>query len=120
MSKKPPVSFNPTPQFCYFRKENTVDELLQASTESKLEINADGTKIWRNIKNQLHRTGGLPAVEYADGSKFHYKNDLFHRDQDLPAVELNDGRKYWFLHGLWIRKSMLPAYYDPKKEININ
>lgn len=49
------------------------------------------------------RLGGLPAAEYADGSKAWYVMGYQHRDGDLPAVELIDGTMEWWINGAWIR-----------------
>ena len=92
-----------------------------------VEINAYGTKVWRNEKGQKHREDG-PAVEYADGGKDWHLNDIqyteqeflikmrkvtvtvhgdkiwhnekgqFHRE-DGPAIELVNGAKHWYLNG---------------------
>jgi len=38
-----------------------------------------GNKAWRNEKGQLHREGGLPAVEWTDGTKRWYLNGVRYR-----------------------------------------
>ena len=43
----------------------------------------------------LHRANGLPAIEYADGSREYYENGELHRTNGLPAVECADGTKYY-------------------------
>jgi hypothetical protein len=50
---------------------------------------------WRNEKGDLHREGGLPAVEFNDGHKKWYCNGLLHRENG-PAVELSYGTKFWY------------------------
>ncbi len=45
----------------------------------------------------LHRTDG-PAIEYADGSKAWYVDDILHR-LDGPAVEYANGSKSWWVVG---------------------
>ena len=57
--------------------------------------NASGTKKWY-LRGKLHRNGG-PAVELADGSKWWYFEGKLHRVNG-PAAELADGSKWWYLH----------------------
>ena len=55
-------------------------------------------------KNGLcHRVDGLPALEYARGSKAWYKNGERHRE-DGPAVECANGDKAWYQNGLLHRE----------------
>ena len=61
------------------------------------EVNKEGTKLYTNAKGQLHRLDG-PAREFANGSKFWYRNSSLHRT-DGPAVENYDGTKEWWLNG---------------------
>jgi hypothetical protein len=49
------------------------------------EIDAHGTKFWRNEGYLLDRDGG-PAEERADGSTFWYRNGELHREGG-PAIE---------------------------------
>ena len=71
-------------------------------------IYADGSKFW--YKNgQLHREGDLPAEIYANGSKYWYKNGQFHRDGDEPAIIYVDGSKYWYKNGQYHRDGDEPA-----------
>ncbi len=55
-----------------------------------------GAKTWTNEVGQYHCLDG-PAVEYTDGSKYWYQNNLLHR-LDGPAVECA-GIKFWFVDG---------------------
>ena len=57
----------------------------------------------------LHREGGLPAIERADGRKEWYVNGQLHRDGGLPAVEYADGSKSWYVNGERHREGGLPA-----------
>ncbi len=66
-------------------------------TGSIMTIDEDGSKFWKNEKNQLHRTDG-PAVEKANGSKEWYVNGKRHRT-DGPAREWTDGSKEWWING---------------------
>jgi len=61
------------------------------------ETDSNGTICYYNDLNQLHREDG-PAVEYANGTKFWYRNDQLHRE-DGPAVEYAHGFKYWYFRG---------------------
>ena len=71
------------------------------------EIGSKGTKRWFNLEGQLDRLDG-PAVEWADGYKAWYKDDLLHR-LDGPAVEYADGTNIWYKDGLRHRLDG-PAY----------
>ena len=51
-----------------------------------VEVDSIGI-IWKNEKDQFHRLGGLPAVEYADGSKLYYENG-----KQLTAKEAEEKR----------------------------
>ena len=67
---------------------------------------ADGTKYWYK-DDKLHRTDG-PAIEYTDGTKHWYKDGKIHRT-DGPAVEYADGTKHWYIDGI---EYSLEAYID--------
>ena len=58
------------------------------------ETDSYGTICYYNDLNQYHREDG-PAIEYADGTKWWYRNGLCHRE-DGPAVEYADGDKRWY------------------------
>jgi hypothetical protein len=60
------------------------------------EIDVIGTKMWRNDNGQLHKEGG-PAIEYANGDKHWYINNLHHRE-DGPAIEYSNGDKCWYIN----------------------
>ncbi len=66
-------------------------------SESRREVDADGTVRWYDADGQLHRDGG-PAVEEADGTKEWYQHGELHRD-DGPAVEWPDATREWYQHG---------------------
>ena len=59
--------------------------------------------IYRNAENQLHRGGGLPAIEWADGSKSWYENGQCYRAGGLPAIEWKYGYKEWWENGKRIK-----------------
>jgi len=61
------------------------------------EIDDDGTKMWHNESEWLHRENG-PAIECSNGDKFWFINGVYHRE-DGPAVECADGRKWWYING---------------------
>ncbi len=48
-------------------------------------------------KRGKHRLDG-PAMEFADGTKQWYQNDLLHR-LDGPAIERPNGYKAWWVNG---------------------
>ena len=45
--------------------------------KSTYVIDEFGNKRWYNEAGQRHRDNDLPAVEYADGSKFWHQNGTF-------------------------------------------
>ncbi len=52
------------------------------------------------INGKKHREGGLPAVEYADGSKIYYVNDRLHREDGPAIVNIkNKARNQWWING---------------------
>ena len=67
-----------------------------------------GTKMWYEL-GQLHRDGGLPAVEYASGGKEWLVKGFRHRDGGLPAVERVNGYNKWYVNGELHREGGLPA-----------
>jgi hypothetical protein len=64
-----------------------------------IKINEHGSKFYfSDEKMQIfHREDG-PAVEWRDGSKFWYRNDVLHRE-DGPAVEWAGRGKQWWIDG---------------------
>ena len=74
-----------------------------------VKIDDDGTKLYYNDKDQLHREDG-PAYEGADGTKEWWINGQPHRE-DGPAIEWFDGTKEWFINGKKHREDG-PAYED--------
>ena len=49
-------------------------------------------------RNKLHREDG-PAAEYANGTKYWYRNGELHR-VDGPVIEYSTGDIYWYLNGI--------------------
>ena len=66
---------------------------------SIMTTNENGDMEW-SANGQLHRDGGLPAVERANGYKAWWVNGKLHRDGGLPAREFADGSKSWYLNGV--------------------
>ena len=64
---------------------------------SQMEIDRNGTKIWRNPHGQYHCEDG-PAVEGTDGTKYWFINGRCHRE-DGPAIEFSNGKISWFIGG---------------------
>ena len=60
------------------------------------KVDSNGAKRWYNQYGQKHRENGLPAIEYANGSKYWYKNGKLHRENGLPAIEFFDGEETWY------------------------
>jgi len=77
----------------------------------------NGIKYWRNKKGEIHRTDG-PAVEYSNGKKAWYQNNLYHRE-DGPAVEFADGTKQWWVNGKRLTEQEFQAKTKPKTQQNV-
>ena len=45
-------------------------KLLIETFEKPTEIDCYGTIVWRNEDDEIHRENDMPAVVWADGSKF--------------------------------------------------
>jgi len=74
------------------------------------ELYYGSIKVWKNKDGQFHRDGGLPAIEFANGNKFYYKNGKNHRDGvDLPAIEFANGDRSYFRNGVLHRSGNKPA-----------
>ncbi len=65
---------------------------------SYVETDKFGATFHYNSAGQRHRDGGLPAIEYADGTKEYWVNNQRHRDGGLPAYEEADGYKAYLVH----------------------
>jgi len=70
-------------------------------SNSKIYIDKDGGKIYKNLKGQVHRLDG-PAVERKNGDKIWCKEGLLHR-LDGPTCDYSNGNKYWYKEGLYHR-----------------
>ena len=79
--------------------------LIHSITETRGE---GGTRYWYK-DGKLHRTGDLPAVEWAGGSREWYKDGNLHRAGDLPAIECADGTRAWYKEGKRHRAGDKPA-----------
>ena len=53
--------------------------------KSKMEIDSDGDKTWRNSQGQLHNEEG-PAVIYNDGTKAWLINGKLHRENGQALI----------------------------------
>jgi len=68
-----------------------------------MKMDFDDRTIWYKPGTEiLHREDG-PAVEYANGDKFWYKEGTNHR-LDGPAIEYYNGTKKWYKEGLLHRE----------------
>lgn len=78
-------------------------------------IDHRGNVFYFNESNKFHREDG-PAMEYANGHKFWFKNGFWHREYG-PAAEYTNGDKWWYKNGLRHREDG-PAmeYADGNKE----
>jgi hypothetical protein len=68
------------------------------SLKYNVEIYPDGARVYSNNLGQLHREDG-PAIEYPNGTKLWYQNNLLHRE-DGPAIEWASGTREWWLNGV--------------------
>ena len=101
------------------KMENVIeltDQLLNVPMELKSGIsmdkgglpaveNTDGQNRQWWVNGQLHRDGGLPAIEDDSGTKKWYINGKLSRNNDLPAIEGINGYKSWFFNGLRHRET---------------
>src|SRR5271157_4891870 len=69
---------------------------------------------WKNEKGQLHRLGGLPAIEWANGSKLYYENDKCHRLYGLPAIEYSNGYKEYCENDIQLTEAEAEVKRNPK------
>jgi hypothetical protein len=69
-------------------------------------------KYWY-FKGELHRDGGLPAYEGADGDKEWYVNGKRHRTGGLPAVDRVNGDKLWYINGI-----NMTSFYKKYQEVH--
>ena len=76
-------------------------ELLIERFEKPTRITLGGAMVWKNEDGELHRENDLPAIIYADSSKFWYKNGKLHRENYMPAIIYADGSKSWYKNGKW-------------------
>ena len=72
------------------------DAALAELLTLNVEVNDQGTTIYRNGSGQMHRIHG-PAFISADGHKYWYQKGLRHRT-DGPAVEWPGGIRVWFIN----------------------
>jgi len=88
-----------------------IDKIINLNSDDYPEIDAEGTKIWRNKIGQLHRENG-PAIIWSDGQKEYCLNDLLHRE-DGPAVIHPSGIVEYWVNGERHRTDG-PAVIDPR------
>ena len=60
-------------------------------------VDSNGNVRYYNAQGQIHRVHG-PAIEYSNGSREWYQNDLLHR-LDGPAFVRPDGYRSWYQNG---------------------
>jgi len=97
------------------------------------------TELWYK-HGKLHRDNDLPAIVWADGRKYYYKDNVkytptitipdyilnkfgnkclydengqYHSYNDLPAIIMSSGTKFWYKHGNYHRENDLPAIVWP-------
>ena len=74
-------------------QSDAIAELLTLT----VEVNKQGTRIYRNSLGERHRVHG-PAVIYYNGTTYWCLNDQIHRI-DGPAIEYATGTRVWYLNG---------------------
>ena len=76
-------------------------------------INEYGSKEYFSDKEMVvrHREDG-PALEWADGDKFWYRDGLVHRE-DGPALIYSNGSKYWYIDGVQLTEDAFKARKAP-------
>ena len=83
--------------------------------DSKLEIESDGSKVWKNYQNDFHREDG-PAVEYKSGIKYWFIRGKLHRE-NAPAIERGDGYEAWYINGVPHRENGPAITYSDGRKI---
>jgi len=78
---------------------------------------ADGGKAWY-VDGQLHRLDGRPAIEGAKGYKLWYVNGRLHR-LDGPAVQYTNGHKAWYVDGKRLSEEAFNALTAPTIELTL-
>lgn len=71
----------------------TPDALFE-ELSSIVETDEFGTVMYLNAAGRRHRLHG-PAVIYANGNCYWYRDGLLHRD-NAPAVVYHNGEKHWY------------------------
>jgi hypothetical protein len=77
---------------------------------------ANGDKYWYR-DGRRHREDG-PAAEYVDGTKYWYRDGRLHRE-DGHAVECADGSKEWYLNGIELSEAEFLRRTQPVKEMAV-
>ena len=78
------------------------DAALAELVSLTIEVDECSTTIYRNHLGQIHRVHG-PAIEFVDGTKAWYQNDMLHRT-DGPAYASPFGFDEWWLDGEVVRE----------------
>ena len=66
-----------------FAASKNPESNLDLSDGSYSETDKRGNTFHYNSAGQLHRDGGLPAIEWADGTKVYWVNDMFIREEKV-------------------------------------
>jgi hypothetical protein len=77
---------------------------------------ASGAKFWFR-DGKRHREDG-PAIEHADGSKEWYRDGKRHRE-DGPAIEWSDGSKFWYWDGKRLAEAKFLELIQPAREMTV-
>lgn len=67
-----------------------------------------------------HRLGGLPAVEYSNGSKYYYEYGEYHRENDLPAIDTPSCKEWLVRNKHYLRPNGKPGFISNNEQIYYN
>lgn len=87
-----------------------IDTFVESDSKTIRRVR-NGIVYWRTKKGgKLHRING-PAVEFPDGTKYWYKNDIRHR-LNGPAIQHADGDDMYYVDGRRFTENEFYKYVD--------
>jgi len=78
--------------------ESNNNGVIKMAVTYKVVVDEDGNTVWYNQQGQLHREGGKPAVERADGTKEWWVNGQPNREGGKPVIEYANGGRVWYVN----------------------
>lgn len=91
-----------TEGYCHQSHRN-YKQCLYLDTGNYSLLYEDGTMVWYNNFEQIHRGNDEPAIIYPDGTKFWYLNGSRHREEGKPAVIYPNGSKEWWYNDNFVK-----------------